>query len=277
MRIICDSAALIEPKDQDKYGIKVIPLNVTINNKTYKEFVEINREEFVDLINKGGIPTSSQPSVGEVMAEFEKSNEDTLCITMADGLSGTYQTFVGVKQSMDDIADNITIINSRTLAGPETHLVKKAIRLKDEGLNINQIIEELEDSMKNHYSFLIPQDFNFLLRGGRLSPVAAKIGALVKIVPVLKQSADGKVLEKFAIKRTLKGAVNDICNFFKGKGVKDNYTIYICHGHNLDLAKQIEEWVNASLPNIKTVIDELSPVFITQGGPNCCSVQVIKD
>ena len=275
MRIICDTAALFKPEEGPENGITVLPLNVTINGETYREYTDIDLETFVQKIYDGGIPSSSQPSVGEVMDVFEASDEETLAITMADGLSGTYQTFAGVANSMD--RDNIYVLNPRTLAGPEHYLVQKAIKLNKEGKSMKEILEALEYSIAGHVSFLIPQDFDFLRRGGRLSPLAAKIGALVKIVPVVRESDDGTTLEKFAIKRTYKGAVQDCLKYFKEeKNVDDSCKIYITHSVALERAKETEAMVKEMFPNTETEILELTPVFTTQGGPGCVAIQLIR-
>ncbi|MDO4198489.1 MAG: DegV family protein [Erysipelotrichaceae bacterium] len=275
MRIICDTASLFKPEDEVKYGIRVLPLNVTINNETYQELKEIDLKTFIQKIYDGGIPSSSQPSVGIVMEVFEESDEEILAITMADGLSGTYQTFEGVAQSME--RDNIHVLNSRTLCGPEYLLVHKAIRLKNEGRNLNEILDELNYSMDHHASFLIPSDFEFLKRGGRLSPLAATLGGFMKIVPVLKESDDGKILEKFAIKKTFKGAVNDIIQYFHNMNIDKDYTVYVTHADALDKADMAKNLIKESFPDTTIEIKELTPVFTTQGGPGCVAIQVIHN
>ncbi|MCF0106527.1 MAG: DegV family protein [Holdemanella sp.] len=277
MKIICDSASLFEPSMEEEFGIKVFPLNVTINNKTYKEFAEIDRKTFINQIYEGHLPTSSQPSIGEVLDFFEDCDEETIAITMADGLSGTYQSFVGAKQSLEGNADHIHIINSRTLCGPERLLVLKALKLKDEGCTAEEIIEQLNYSMDRHSSFLIPKDYDFLKRGGRLTPVAATVAGLLKVVPVLQETEDGKRLEKFALKRTFKAAVMDIIDYFKKMNVDENYTISISHADALDIAQKAVGWIQEALPSTKVEVYELSPVFITQGGPGCVSIQVIHN
>lgn len=40
-----------------------IALIVTINGKTYREYEDINTEEFINIINEGHIPVSSQPAI----------------------------------------------------------------------------------------------------------------------------------------------------------------------------------------------------------------------
>ena len=67
-----------------------------------------------------------------------------------------------------------------------------------------EVLKEVDRLCNSHKSFLIPQDFGFLKRGGRLTPLAATIGGLMRIVPVMTQTDDGRKLEKHSIARTMK-------------------------------------------------------------------------
>ena len=92
------------------------------------------------------------------MEVFEKyPDEELLVINMVDGLSGTYQSTLGVKESMDH-PEHIHVMNSMTLCGPQRYLVEKAVRLRDEGLSLEDIKKELYKSIAGEVSFLIPQE-----------------------------------------------------------------------------------------------------------------------
>lgn len=106
--------------------------------------------------------------------------------------------------------DRITVINSKTLCGPPRYMVEKAQKMKLAGHSAKEIIDWLNHAVGSHKSFLIPQDFNFLRRGGRLAPMAATLGTVLKLKPVMTQTADGKKLDKFAVKRTMKSAVQEV-------------------------------------------------------------------
>ena len=96
-------------------------------------------------------------------------------------------------------------------------MVEKAQQMKLAGHSAKEIIDWLNHAAESHKSFLIPQDFNFLRRGGRLTPMAATLGSVLKLKPVMTQTEDGKKLEKFAVKRTMKSAVQEIINYMKEK------------------------------------------------------------
>lgn len=276
MKIITDSGALYSPSQGAEIGIEVLPLNVIVDKKSYREFVDIQSDEFIKLVQKGHVPSSSQPSIGETMEAFEKyADEDILVINMADGLSGTYQSTLGVKEGMDN-NENIHVMNSRTLCGPQRYLVQKAVKLKEEGISIDDIKKELHKSIASEKSFLIPQDFGFLKRGGRLTPLAATVGGMLRITPIMTTTKDAKRLEKYGMKKTFKSAIKEIIKFFQEMGVDENYMIYVTHGGVLEQAQSAVEQLATAFKNVTIELYELSPAFITQGGPGCIAIQTIR-
>lgn len=276
MKIVTDTGALFSPNEGVQKGIGVLPLNVIIDKKTYKEYVDIDSQSFLSLVKQGHIPSSSQPSIGETMELFEQyPDEEILVINMADGLSGTYQSTLAAKASMEH-ADQIHVINSMTLCGPQRYLVEKAVALKEKGMAIHDIMKELHKSIALEKSFLIPQDFGFLKRGGRLTPLAATLGGMLKITPIMTTTKDAKRLEKFAMKKTFKSAIKEIIKAFQELGVDQDYRIYVTHAGVLSQAEAVVQQLQAVFENTKIEIHELSPVFIAQGGPGCIAVQTIR-
>lgn len=276
MKIITDTGSLYSPEEGKEIGIDVLPLNVTINHKSYREYVDIQSEEFIKIVQEGYVPSSSQPSVGVTMELFEKyEDEEMLVINMADGLSGTYQSTLGAKESMEK-KDNIHVINSMTLCGPQRYLVQKAVKLRNEGLSLENIKKELHKSIAGEISFLIPQDFGFLKRGGRLTPLAATVGGMLRITPVMTKTKDAKRLEKFTMKKSFKSAIKEIVKYLKEKGIDENHMIYVSHAGVLEQAKSTVEQIQAAFENVTIELYDLSPAFITQGGPGCIAIQSIR-
>ncbi|MGL4373155.1 MAG: DegV family protein, partial [Turicibacter sp.] len=263
-------------EEANKNKIDIAPLTVTINNKSYKELEEIQTEEFIDIINQGHLPISSQPAIGEVVDLYNKyPNDEIINISMADGLSGTYNSACMAK-GMVDHEEAITVINSKTLCGPHRYLVDMAVKLVEAGNTKSEIITEIENLLQTSQSFLMPNDFQYLVRGGRLSPLVGKVGELIKLVPVMTVSEDGTRLEKFTTKRTFKKAIQAICESLIAAGVNEQYKIYVTHACSEDLANVAKEMIQKNIENADIEIKILTPAFTTQGGPGCVAVQVIK-
>ena len=275
MKIVTDTSTLFSPKEGLELGITVLPLSVTAAGNVYKEYVDIQPTEFIKIVREGHVPTSSQPSVGETLDVFENTDEEIICISMADGLSGTYQSAVGAKNSVEN-NERITVINSRTLCGPHRYMVKKALKMQKEGATTQEIIDEMNRLAYSNKSFLIPSDFDFLARGGRLTPLAAKIAGLVKIVPVMTQTEDMKRLESAGMKRTMKKAVQTAIDAFNEMGVNEDYLITVSHAGCEEDATKVLNQVHEAFPNTEIELVHLSCAFIVQGGPNCIAIQTIK-
>ena len=114
---ISDASTLYFSSQAKEAGFSVAPLSVTIGGNTYRIFDEVSSAVFVDLIQQGNMPTSSQPAAGEVCALYEQYPDDEILnISMADGLSGTYASAVAAFELYEN--KNITVLNSRTLCGP---------------------------------------------------------------------------------------------------------------------------------------------------------------
>ena len=276
-KIISDSCTLYTPEEALKKGLNTTPLCIIINNDNYREYVDMTSEKLLLYIKEGAIPSSSQPPIGEKVDLYNdlSKEDDIIDITIADGLSGTYHTAMAARESCDR-PEKVSVFNSKTLCGPQRYLVDEALKMAKDGQSRQDILTMLEKSAATDASFLIPIDFAFLKRGGRISKAAAGLGGLLKLVICVKKSDDGKVLEKHSINRTLKGAINSIIQELKKKGVDASYRFAISHADNIGMAKTMEDAVNKEFPGAKIDIFPLSPVFITQGGPGCCALQAIK-
>ena len=275
MKIVTDTASLFSTAEGKTAGVTVVPACVICEGQVYKDYEEINTENFLDLINEGMVPTSSQPAIGDLLEVFEEDREETIALFIGDGLSGGYQNAMGAKNSIDE-NDHIRIIDTKTLAGAERYLVQKAVCLREAGYDLDSIEKELKVSIENSHSFVIPADFEFLKRSGRLTPIAAKIGAMIKIVPVLTQTEDMKKITPLTIKRSWKRATEAILEHLQKKGVDENYVFYVCHGGDLKAAEAVVSQTKAQFPHVTINLMSLSPTMITHGGPGCVLIQAIR-
>ena len=274
MKIIADSATLYSPKEGAELGMTVIPVCVAINGQTYKDYEDISSADFLRLIEAGGIPTSSQPSIGDILEVLEDCKEETLFLTVGDGLSGAYQTAMGAKQSLPD-SEHIHIINSKTLAGPLRYLAKKAVALKEQNLDLLSIKAELERCVESSASFVIPADFEFLKRSGRLTAFTAKVGGALKLLPVLTQTEDKTRITPISVKRSWKTAVDVVITRLKTMNVGKEHLISISHAGTPEKAQTVLQQIKTQFPDTELEILELSPALITHGGPGCIVVQTI--
>ena len=275
MKIIADTATLFAPCEGEREDITIVPVCVTINDRTYKDYAEISSEEFLQMIETGGVPTSSQPAVGDMLDVYESCDEEMLVLTVGDGLSGGYQTAVGARNCADG-KERIHVIDSKTLAGPLRYLAKKAVALKNRGLGIHEIKQELNECIESSMSFVIPEDFEFLKRSGRLTAITAKVGGMLKLLPILTQTDDKKRIKPIGVKRTWRAAVDVVIEQMRSRAVNGDYLISVCHTGTHCRAQAVLKQLQAVFPCAKFEVLTLSPALITHGGPGCIVVQAVK-
>ncbi|MBP3677666.1 MAG: DegV family protein [Agathobacter sp.] len=275
VQIITDSSTLFTVEEGKEMGIEVLPLCVSIGELEGRD-TQIDMAAFYGEIEKGNNPSSSQPPIGEVMEAFERyPNAEIINISMADGLSGTYQAACGAKASVDN-DENITVINSKTLCGPHRYMVQKAVQMKKEGKTAKEIIEWLNYARDHHESFLIPQDFDFLRRGGRLTPIAAKFASVLNLRAIMTQTLDGSRLDKFGMKRSMKLAMKAVVEHLEEKKVNAKHIIYVSHARAGEDAKKAVAMLKERFADVEIQMLELGAAFVTQGGPKCVAIQYIE-
>ena len=176
VQIITDSSTLYTPEEAKELGFDVMPLCVSIGDLEGRDLL-VDMKDFYGRIQKGEIPMSSQPPIGEVMDMYEKYKDyEIVNIAMADGLSGTYQSACGARE-MAENKDNITVFNCKTLCGPHRYMVEKAQK--------NQVTQQLE---------LEQQVDAPVSRGQRLGTLYIKAGEQVlKEIPMVAEEAVEKL------------------------------------------------------------------------------------
>ena len=273
VRIVSDTSTLYSTAQAREAGFAVAPLSVTIAGKSYREFDEISSEEFVEIIRQGHMPTSSQPAIGEVVDMYNRfAGDEIINVSMALGLSGTYTSAVAAAQ-MCDHADQISVINTRTLCGPHRYMVQQAVRWAEEGQSREEILEKLNVLMDSAKSFLVPADFDYLRRGGRLSPLVSYVGKAANLTPIMTQTENGERLTVAGIRRGYSHAVKYIAEQLVKAGVGKGWQVQISHAGAQDKAELALKVLKEAMPDAEYHIYPLSPAFITQGGPGCVAVQ----
>ncbi|MCF0259399.1 MAG: DegV family protein [Erysipelotrichaceae bacterium] len=280
LHIVSDSSTLLNQAQAEEAGFHSVPLNVVVDKKAYKDYEEISPAEFIEKCNQKAVVSTSQPNIGEKLDLYNKLlSEDPanriLDITIADGLSGTYQSALMAKEDCDD-PSRVTVYNSKTLCGPQQGLVLKAVEYRNKGMNEQQIIEKLQKMSDTDKSTVSCIDIGYLVRGGRVSNLKGKVAELMKLIPTVKKEDSGTELTTLSNCRTFSKMFEKVDEFFASKGIDENYTIYVSHGDNPKIAKKAADYFARRYPNAKVIVNLLCPMFISHGGPGCVSIQCIN-
>lgn len=277
IHIVSDTSTMYTPQQGKEIGATIVPLHVTVDDRSYRDMDTITDDQLMKMIEEKHVPKTSQPALGEKIDAYDeliKNGDEVLDIAMSSGLSGTYQSALLAKGQCAD-PDKIHVFDTQTLCGPHRAMLETALRMVKEGKSVQEIVAVLEEARKTEVSYLIPFDFGFLVRGGRLNSMVGAIGGMLKLIPIMKRGEHGQGLDKFAVTRTVRKGITEILEDMKKEGVTGKFRFYISHAHNEPFALQLKAKLEEVFGNVDVQLFPLTPAFISQGGPECVALQAI--
>lgn len=187
--IFTDSTADLGPEIAAEFGLKIIPLNVTIGGKTYKDGVDIDQQKLFDLVKEHGeLPKTSAPSVGEFTEMFDHPGEHVF-IGISSKLSATIQNAILAMAALP--AGKVRVVDSFNLSTGIGLLALRAADLRDAGKSAAEIEKELMASIPNVRTSFVIDTMDFLYKGGRCTALQAIAGSVLKIHPIIEVRPDG--------------------------------------------------------------------------------------
>lgn len=249
MKLFADSASDLPKSFFELHNVQLVPLRVQIENEEYEDILGIDSKEVYTAIRAGKQPKTSQASPELFLTLFEelaKSGEEGLYIAFSSALSGTYSTAVMMREQLLETYPDLklTIIDSKCASLGYGLLVKEAVRLRDEGVNLATIEEKIRFSATHMEHLFTVEDLDYMARGGRVSKASAFIGGLLNIKPLLHVE-EGKLVPIEKI-RGRKKVMKRMIDVMEERGDRlGEQTIAISHGDDetaaLELKQMIEE------------------------------------
>lgn len=262
-------------KNDDIYSV---PLQVSYDNKNFQDLEELDIDEIYRLMKDGKMLSTSLPSLGIIETLFAKLKaegyEMIFAVPICGGLSGTINAMV---LSAEQIGIPFTYVDCQVTAVVQEYLVKLAQKLHNEGKDIPAIKQVLERVIDTTNTILLPNDLQHLKRGGRLTPLAATLGGLLKIKPILNlnKRTSGKI-DVIGKVRTMHKAMDTVIEIMKKENVDDSYMITVAHADDEKEAQVYMDKIKAVFPNAHHQVIKLVSVVGIHTGRGCQAVQYFK-
>ena len=276
--IITDSGCDLPQEMIESMGIKVVPMALTIADKTYRHFHdcrELSMEDFYSLIRAGYIGTTSCVSVSDASEEMENwlnKGYDILYLSFSSGMSGSYQAANIAAENLKEEYSDSKIIVVDTLSGSIGlgMLSYLAVKYKD-GHTIEETADYIRSICLNICHYFMVDDLKFIQKTGRVSKMSAIFGTALGIKPLFRLSDEGKVDlvdkirgKKVGIRRLTALATEDCTK---------SDIFFICHADAFESAEQLSNGIKEQYPDAEVVINQVGPILGNNTGP--CALAVI--
>ncbi|MEH7235696.1 DegV family protein [Bacillus sp. JJ1562] len=266
IKIVTDSSADLPIELLQKYDITVVPMNVSIEGKEFREGVDLTPQDFFKkMFTATELPKTSQPSpatFAEVYSKFPADSE-IICLTISSGLSGTYQSATIGK----DLTDNrVTVFD--TLAGSLGHgmQILRVAELAKKGHSIDEIIINLTEYRENMNIYILLDTLENIVKGGRLSKFQGSLAKLLNIKVLLQRATGGKV-EIFEKIRGKKKSQKRLLEVIKQSKSDFSETIFgITHTGNIEEAEALKNEIIAQFHPKDVMLNYMGATMGTYAG-----------
>ena len=242
IRILLDSAADFSVEEAKKRNLELVPINITMNGKNYRDGVDITKDEFYELLTSSEeFPMTAQPSPQDFLDIFEDAKEkgdQVIYLCLSSELSGTFQT-ANMAKNMAEY-DDIYLVDTLSATRAIRLMAEYACKMRDEGKDAASIAAELEDFKSRVVILAAIDTLEYLQKGGRLSKAAAAVGELANLKPIITVTKEGKMaVPAKALGRNK--AISTLVKMVTEKDIDTTFPIYSLYAVGEENTEKLEQ------------------------------------
>lgn len=279
-QIITDSSCDLPQELADAYGLIVLPLSVTVDGVTYKNYLDGREIGFHTLYEKyrSGSKTSTcavnPDAFIDVLEPCLKEGKDVFYIGFSSGLSATYQSgCIAAAELREKYPERkIMTIDSLCASLGQGLFVHYAVQKQREGATMEELAAYLEELRPHLCHWFTVDDLMYLKRGGRISASTALLGTALQIKPVMHTDNDGK-LANVSKARGRKASIRALVDRMEQTAIDPSgQTVFICHGDCIEDAEYAAGLIRERFGIQDIVINYTGPVIGAHSGPGTLAI-----
>lgn len=229
-------------------NFKLISMPYSVDEKTiypYEDFEEFDATAFYNMLREGTLPSTSALSEEKYIEYFEPhfaNGDDIFYVHFSRAMTATFN-------NMDKAVEKLKAkyperrfweIDTKGITTISYAIVNEVAKLRDEGKTPEEILAWAETEVDKFAMYFFADDLKFFKRSGRVSGLAATMGTLIGVRPIISMSAEGK-MDSIGKERGRAKAMERLVTYVEelGDDVK-GHTIYIGHTDADDIAEELK-------------------------------------
>jgi DegV family protein with EDD domain len=265
--VVVDSTFNLTPDFVAKHDIRVVYLDIIVGTETYKDG-DLSNDQIYAFIDQNKKVSTSQPAPNRFMIAYQSLLDDgyehVICLTVAQSLSGTYNSAVLARDMVDE-KDRITVLDTKSAICGAAYLTERLIEHIESKPSVDGVIEALKADISHGSLIFTVDDLNIVVKSGRLSKIQGMIGNLLKIKPILR--FDQGVLNVEHKVRSTEGVLNYLTTEVGKLSEKAKTVVRITYTTTSDVAHQFCDILKAKFDNVSvSVTGKISAVIAVHVG-----------
>ena len=276
LKLYTDTDTDFTPELAAEYGYKLISMPYSIDAKTtypYVDFETFDAHAFYDVLRGGVLPTTSAISKDQYKNYFIKDFVEGNEILYVHFSRAMTNTFDAMDQAVAELkADypkaRFEEIDTKGITTISYASVREVGDLVKAGKTLDEILEWAKTEVDKFAMYFFADDLKFFRRSGRVSGLAATMGTLIGVRPLIHMSQEGKMVSV----GTAKGRLNAMTYLVDKVGVlgEDLEKHRICIGHtdSPEIARNIASMIENKYGKQDIVFVDVNPTAGSHCGPN---------
>jgi len=263
--VVTDSIANLTPEIIEQYQIRIVPIMLLIQDKLYRDSVDISPSEAYQLFLQDPDRFNTSPaSPGHYLDAYREVSsraKNILCVTISSRLSTGYQmACVAKEQARTELPEiRIEVMDSQNVTAAEGFVALAAARSAEEGKNLAEVVKSAEE-VRDKVTFLAFLDtIRHVYRTGRIPKVASQVGSMLNIRPILTSSS-GLIRFKGMVKSREQG-ISRLLTILEKKVGKNPIHVAVMHAFAPEEAERLKEKISSEFNCKELFITEFSPVM----------------
>lgn len=278
LKITSDSTCDLSEELIERYGISVVPLTVTLGDRSGYDGADISPEMIYDYANRTKeLPKTSSINTSDYEKEFQFWHDqgfEVIHFCISSDISSCYRNACIAA----DKVTGVTVIDSRNLSGGQGLLVLHAAESAQNGASAEEVVHECQELIPKVNTSFILENTEYLRKGGRCSGLSSR-GADILHIRVCIQVTDGRMkpgkkyrgkLSK-AVKSYTEDRLNDCVNI-------DPERIFVAHTQcDQKLVEEMKELVKLRCPEVKEILETTAGATVTSHcGPGTLAIMFLQ-
>lgn len=259
----------------DEYDLTMVYMPYVVDGVEFLDDLGRNgrQQEYFQSMRNGVSPVTSLLPTAVYLEYFEPilaQGRDILFIAFSSRMSSTIHNIYAAQEEMlQKYPDRkILVVDTLSISAPMTLLLHRAYKLYTEGKSMEEIAQWVEANKMRAQAWLTVDDLKYLKRGGRISSVAAAMGTMLDLKPIIMLNREGSLVAAEKI-RGRKAALRYLAE--KTAECIDHpeeQELIILHADAKEDADRLEALIRERVPNLGSVQQYfVGPVIGAHCGP----------
>ena len=269
--IITDSIHGLSPELIEKHDIRFAPMGVIVNNKAYRDTLEITAAQFYPLFKEARTPSSTNAATPgdflDIYNSLSQSTDSMVYIGVSKALTATFKIAEQTRAMF--LAEHpqvkIELIDSQNCEGALGFLVLESARAAEAGKSLNDIRDLIRDMIPRVKYLSVLDTLRYLIRIGRI-PKSAASEEKLRFRPIIGMTDNSGLMQNFPpaeVEKALENLIDLAEKYIKpGKPVH----AIVHHSEYLEEAQELMKLVEARFKPVELYITEYSPAALSSTG-----------